>query len=83
MFMISWTFTVVSLNPSGLIYYYVSLKGKAGDWGDGFKTAYFQLALRSIRSLGGRIFLHKNKHYLAELQAPCYITIIIFVQQIT
>jgi len=31
----------------------VSIKGKAGDWGDGFKSAYFQLALRSLRSLGG------------------------------
>jgi hypothetical protein len=27
-------------------------------------------------------FFMENKHYLAELQAPCYITIIIFVQQI-
>ncbi|CAD6254742.1 unnamed protein product [Miscanthus lutarioriparius] len=52
MFMISWTFTVVSLALASLIYYYVSLKGKAGDWGDGFKSAYFQLALRSLRSLG-------------------------------
>jgi len=59
--MISWTFTVVSLNLSSLIYYYVSLKGKAGDRGDGFKTAYFQLALRSLRSPGGRIFLHGKK----------------------
>lgn len=25
---------------------------KAGDWGDGSKSAYFQLALRSLRSLG-------------------------------
>lgn len=56
MFMISWTFTVVSLALASLIYYYVSLKGKAGDWGDGFKSAYFQLALRSLRSMGGRIF---------------------------
>jgi solute carrier family 12 (potassium/chloride transporter), member 4/6 len=54
--MISWTFTVVSLALASLIYYYVSLKGKAGDWGDGFKSAYFQLALRSLRSMGGRIF---------------------------
>ena len=53
MFMISWTFTVVSLALASLIYYYVSLKGKAGDWGDGFKSAYFQLALRSLRSMGG------------------------------
>ncbi|KAI3898168.1 hypothetical protein MKW92_038364 [Papaver armeniacum] len=28
---------------ASLIYYYVSLKGKAGDWGDGFKSAYFNL----------------------------------------
>ncbi|KAG9149721.1 hypothetical protein Leryth_012434 [Lithospermum erythrorhizon] len=53
MFLISWSFTVVSLALVSLIYYYVSLKGKAGDWGDGFKSAYFQLALRSLRSLGG------------------------------
>ncbi|MCD9561381.1 Protein ccc1 [Datura stramonium] len=53
MFLISWTFTVVSLALASLIYYYVSIKGKAGDWGDGFKSAYFQLALRSLRSLGG------------------------------
>lgn len=53
MFLISWTFTIVSLALASLIYYYVSIKGKAGDWGDGFKSAYFQLALRSLRSLGG------------------------------
>lgn len=53
MFLISWAFTVVSLALATLIYYYVSIKGKAGDWGDGFKSAYFQLALRSLRSLGG------------------------------
>lgn len=53
MFLISWSFTVVSLALASLIYKYVSLKGKAGDWGDGFKSAYFQLALRSLRSLGG------------------------------
>ena len=53
MFLISWMFTVVSLALASLIYYYVSIKGKAGDWGDGFKSAYFQLALRSLRSLGG------------------------------
>ena len=53
MFLISWSFTVVSLALASLIYYYVSIKGKAGDWGDGFKSAYFQLALRSLRSLGG------------------------------
>uniref|UniRef100_A0A0D9V046 Amino acid permease/ SLC12A domain-containing protein n=1 Tax=Leersia perrieri TaxID=77586 RepID=A0A0D9V046_9ORYZ len=35
-----------------------SLKGKAGDWGDGFKSAYFQLALRSIRSMGENIPCH-------------------------
>ncbi|KAL3632325.1 Protein ccc1 [Castilleja foliolosa] len=60
MFLISWTFTVVSLALASLIYYYVSIKGKAGDWGDGFKSAYFQLALRSLRSLGG---IHSN-HFL-------------------
>ena len=53
MFLISWAFTVVSLALASLIYYYVSIKGKAGDWGDGVKSAYFQLALRSLRSLGG------------------------------
>lgn len=53
MFLISWAFTIVSLALASLIYYYVSIKGKAGDWGDGFKSAYFQLALRSLRSLGG------------------------------
>lgn len=53
MFLISWSFTIVSLALASLIYYYVSIKGKAGDWGDGFKSAYFQLALRSLRSLGG------------------------------
>ncbi|RVW39516.1 Cation-chloride cotransporter 1 [Vitis vinifera] len=52
MFLISWSFTVVSLALASLIYYYVCIKGKAGDWGDGFKSAYFQLALRSLRSLG-------------------------------
>ncbi|XP_066339267.1 cation-chloride cotransporter 2-like isoform X1 [Miscanthus floridulus] len=60
MFMISWTFTVVSLALASLIYYYVSLKGKAGDWGDGFKSAYFQLALRSLRSLGANNVHPKN-----------------------
>lgn len=55
MFLISWSFTVVSLALASLIYYYVSIKGKAGDWGDGFKSAYFQLALRSLRSLGGML----------------------------
>ncbi|XP_066340966.1 cation-chloride cotransporter 2 isoform X2 [Miscanthus floridulus] len=60
MFMISWTFTVVSLGLASLIYYYVSLKGKAGDWGDGFKSAYFQLALRSLRSLGANNVHPKN-----------------------
>lgn len=56
MFLISWSFTVVSLALASLIYYYVSLKGKAGDWGDGFKSAYFQLALGSLRSLGGKSY---------------------------
>uniref|UniRef100_A0A0E0JHL3 Cation chloride cotransporter n=1 Tax=Oryza punctata TaxID=4537 RepID=A0A0E0JHL3_ORYPU len=60
MFMISWTFTVVSLALASLIYYYVSLKGKAGDWGDGFKSAYFQLALRSLRSMGANQVHPKN-----------------------
>lgn len=53
MFMISWAFTIVALALAGLLYWYVSIKGKGGDWGDGFKSAYFQLALRSLRSLGG------------------------------
>lgn len=57
MFLISWSFTVVAIALASLIYKYVGLKGKAGDWGDGFKSAYFQLALRSLRSLGGE--LHK------------------------
>ncbi|QHO56631.1 hypothetical protein S83_007724 [Arachis hypogaea] len=52
MFLISWSFTVVALALASLIYKYVGLKGKAGVWGDGFKSAYFQLALRSLRSLG-------------------------------
>ncbi|XAR59369.1 hypothetical protein NMG60_11015188 [Bertholletia excelsa] len=60
MFFISWSFTVVSLALASLIYYYVSLKGKAGDWGDGFKSAYFQLALRSLRSLGANQVHPKN-----------------------
>jgi solute carrier family 12 (potassium/chloride transporter), member 4/6 len=69
MFMISWAFSVVSLALASLIYYYVSLKGKAGDWGDGFKSAYFQLALRSLRSLGGMIiYFMKNKQSSAEVQ---------------
>ncbi|KAM3284633.1 Cation-chloride cotransporter 1 [Capsicum baccatum] len=60
MFLISWTFTIVSLALASLIYYYVSIKGKAGDWGDGFKSAYFQLALRSLRSLGANQVHPKN-----------------------
>ncbi|XP_078436678.1 cation-chloride co-transporter 1 isoform X2 [Wolffia australiana] len=60
MFLISWLFTVVSLALASLIYYYVSIKGKAGDWGDGFKSAYFQLALRSLRSLGADQVHPKN-----------------------
>ncbi|CAM8900435.1 unnamed protein product [Rhodiola kirilowii] len=60
MFLISWSFTIVSLALVSLIYYYVSLKGKAGDWGDGFKSAYFQLALRSLRSLGANQVHPKN-----------------------
>ncbi|KAK1378378.1 Cation-chloride cotransporter 1 [Heracleum sosnowskyi] len=60
MFLISWSFTVLSLALASLIYYYVNLKGKAGDWGDGFKSAYFQLALRSLRSLGANQVHPKN-----------------------
>ncbi|KAG4946825.1 hypothetical protein GYH30_042864 [Glycine max] len=60
MFLISWSFTVVSLLLASLIYKYVSIKGKAGDWGDGFKSAYFQLALRSLRSLGASQVHPKN-----------------------
>lgn len=60
MFLISWTFTIVSLALASLLYYYVCLKGKAGDWGDGFKSAYFQLALRSLRSLGANQVHPKN-----------------------
>ncbi|KAJ7565451.1 hypothetical protein O6H91_02G061600 [Diphasiastrum complanatum] len=60
MFLISWIFTVVSLALASLIYYYVSIKGKGGDWGDGFKSAYFQLALRSLRSLGANQVHPKN-----------------------
>lgn len=60
MFLISWSFTVVALALASLIYYYVSIKGKAGDWGDGFKSAYFQLALRSLRSLGANQVHPKN-----------------------
>ncbi|XP_019169589.1 PREDICTED: cation-chloride cotransporter 1-like isoform X1 [Ipomoea nil] len=60
MFLISWTFTIVALALATLIYYYVCLMGKAGDWGDGFKSAYFQLALRSLRSLGATQVHPKN-----------------------
>ncbi|KAL4587077.1 hypothetical protein LXL04_011727 [Taraxacum kok-saghyz] len=60
MFLISWSFTVVSLSLAAIIYWYVSIKGKAGDWGDGFKSAYFQLALRSLRSLGANNVHPKN-----------------------
>ncbi|KAG6691888.1 hypothetical protein I3842_10G085300 [Carya illinoinensis] len=60
MFLISWSFTIVALALVSLIYYYVSIKGKAGDWGDGFKSAYFQLALRSLRSLGASQVHPKN-----------------------
>ncbi|KAM7270327.1 hypothetical protein ACFE04_029541 [Oxalis oulophora] len=60
MFLISWSFTIVSLALASLIYKYVSIKGKAGDWGDGFKSAYFQLALRSLRSLGASQVHPKN-----------------------
>ncbi|XP_074558777.1 cation-chloride cotransporter 1 isoform X1 [Curcuma longa] len=60
MLLISWPFTVVSLALASLIYYYVSIQGKAGDWGDGFKSAYFQLALRSLRSLGANQVHPKN-----------------------
>eukprot|EP00897_Mesotaenium_endlicherianum_P007569 jgi/Mesen1/6840/ME000351S05963 len=60
MFLISWYFTLVALALAILIYYYVGLKGKAGDWGDGFKSAYFQLALRSLRTLGASQVHPKN-----------------------
>ncbi|KAL0678950.1 hypothetical protein Bca4012_006931 [Brassica carinata] len=60
MFLISWSFTVVAIALASLIYKYVGLKGKAGDWGDGFKSAYFQLALRSLRSLGADQVHPKN-----------------------
>ncbi|KAG0565768.1 hypothetical protein KC19_7G013100 [Ceratodon purpureus] len=60
MFVISWLFTVVSLALASLLYWYVSIKGKGGDWGDGFKSAYFQLALRSLRSLGATQVHPKN-----------------------
>ncbi|XP_077243722.1 cation-chloride co-transporter 1 [Tasmannia lanceolata] len=60
MLLISWSFTVVALALASLIYYYVCIKGKAGDWGDGFKSAYFQLALRSLRSLGANQVHPKN-----------------------
>ncbi|KAG0482363.1 hypothetical protein HPP92_010447 [Vanilla planifolia] len=60
MLLISFPFTVVSFTLAALIYYYVSIKGKAGDWGDGFKSAYFQLALRSLRSLGANQVHLKN-----------------------
>ncbi|CAN0874935.1 Cation-chloride cotransporter 1 [Linum grandiflorum] len=60
MFLISWSFTIVSLGLASLIYKYVGIKGKAGDWGDGFKSAYFQLALRSLRSLGANQVHPKN-----------------------
>lgn len=60
MFLISWSFTVVSLALASLLYYYVSVKGKGGDWGDGFKSAYFQLALRSLRTLGANQVHPKN-----------------------
>jgi potassium/chloride transporter 4/5/6 len=60
MFLISWAFTIVSLALVSLIYWYVSIKGKGGDWGDGFKSAYFQLALRSLRSLGDTPVHAKN-----------------------
>uniref|UniRef100_A0A0D6R1J8 Cation-chloride cotransporter 1 n=1 Tax=Araucaria cunninghamii TaxID=56994 RepID=A0A0D6R1J8_ARACU len=60
MFLISWAFTIISLALATLLYYYVSIQGKAGDWGDGFKSAYFQLALRSLRSLGANQVHPKN-----------------------
>ncbi|CAI5503255.1 unnamed protein product [Closterium sp. Naga37s-1] len=59
-FMISWFFTLLCLLLAVLIYYYVSLKGKAGDWGDGFKSAYLQLALRSLKFLGASQVHPKN-----------------------
>ncbi|CAI5469082.1 unnamed protein product [Closterium sp. Yama58-4] len=53
MYLISWFFTLVCLTLAVLIYIYVSMVGKAGDWGDGVKSAYMQLALRSLHFLGG------------------------------
>ncbi|CAI7915790.1 unnamed protein product [Closterium sp. NIES-54] len=52
MYLISWFFTLVCLTLAVLIYIYVSMVGKAGDWGDGVKSAYMQLALRSLHFLG-------------------------------
>ncbi|GAQ80413.1 cation-chloride co-transporter protein [Klebsormidium nitens] len=60
MLIISWVFTIISVILAALIYYYVSVRGKAGDWGDGFKSAYFQLALRSIRTMGAKQVHPKN-----------------------
>ncbi|CAM6097169.1 unnamed protein product [Calypogeia fissa] len=59
-FLLSWSFTIVALALASLIYYYVSIKGKGGEWGDGFKSAYFQLASRSLRSLGATQVHPKN-----------------------
>ncbi|CAI5536201.1 unnamed protein product, partial [Closterium sp. Naga37s-1] len=52
MYLISCFFTLVCLTLAVLIYIYVSMVGKAGDWGDGVKSAYMQLALRSLHFLG-------------------------------
>lgn len=41
MFVILWLFIVVLLVLVSLFYWYVSIKGKGGDWGDGFKSVYF------------------------------------------
>jgi hypothetical protein len=74
MFLISWAFTIVSLALVSLIYWYVSIKGKGGDWGDGFKSAYFQLALRSLRSLGGVSLSHQMspfEYILIHGWTPC------------
>lgn len=71
MFVISWLFTVVSLALASLLYWYVSIKGKGGDWGDGFKSAYFQLALRSLRSLGGALKLSDVEMTLVASKYAC------------
>ncbi|KAL9252518.1 Cation-chloride cotransporter 1-like protein [Drosera capensis] len=70
MFLISWSFTIVSVALASLIYKYVGIKGKAGDWGDRFKSAYFQLALCSLRSLGE--FLHSRMIHVMTHSNPSF-----------